>query len=274
MRHEKLEAAGLDYAVCRYGGSRLLFRGPKRPTDKPYITFVGGTDVFGKYVERPLPALVEREIKRSCVNLGVPNGSVDVQLNDPTMMELCRRAELSVIQITGAQNLSNRFYRVHPRRNDRLIEASTVMRALYPDIDFTEYSFTRHMLSALFLKSPKRFATIQAELELAWLSRMRTMLTTVGRRVVLLWWSDRPLTNAPWYQRSDPFRGDPMFITRSMVQMLRPLVKGIVEVEPMVPDGCAGLIVPDGEMPAAAERLPVSAHAIAAQKIVPLINRP
>lgn len=274
MRHEKLEAAGLDYAVCRYGASRLLFRGPKRPTDKPYIAFVGGTDVYGKYVERPLPALVERGTQRSCVNLGVPNGSVDVQLNDPTMMELCRRAELSVIQITGAQNLTNRFYRVHPRRNDRLIEASTVLRALYPDIDFTEYSFTRHMLSALFLKSPKRFATIQAELELAWLSRMRTMLTTVGRRVVLLWWSDRPLTNAPWYQRSDPFRGDPMFVTRSMVQMLRPLVKGIVEVEPMVPDGCAGLIVPDGEMPAAAERLPVGAHAIAAQKIVPLINRP
>lgn len=273
MRHEKLEAAGLDYAVCRYGGSRLLFRGPKRPTDKPYIAFVGGTDVYGKFIERPLPALVERETRRNCVNLGVPNGSVDVQLNDPVIMELCRRAELSVIQITGAQNLSNRFYRVHPRRNDRLIEASTVLRALYPDVDFTEFSFTRHMLSALFMKSPQRFATVQKELEQAWVSRMQSMLTVVGTRVVLLWWSDRPLTNDAWYSRPDPFRGDPLFVTRSMVQALRPLVKQIVEVEPIAHDGCRGMIVSDIDRLAAAERLPVQSHFVAARQIIPLVSR-
>ena len=273
MRHEKLEAAGLDYAVCRYGGSRLLFRGPKRPTDKPYFAFVGGTDVYGKFIERPLPALVERETRRNCVNLGVPNGSVDVQLNDPAIMELCRRAELSVIQITGAQNLSNRFYRVHPRRNDRLIEASTVLRALYPDVDFTEFSFTRHMLSALFMKSPQRFATVQKELEQAWVSRMQSMLTVVGTRVVLLWWSDRPLTNDLWYSRLDPFRGDPLFVTRSMVQALRPLVKQIVEVEPIAPDGCRGMIVSDIDRLAAAERLPVQSHLVAARQIIPLVSR-
>lgn len=273
MRHEKLEAAGLDYAVCRYGASRLLFRGPKRPTDKPYIAFVGGTDVYGKYIERPLPAIVERETRRVCVNLGVPNGSVDVQLNDPAMMELCRRAELSVIQITGAQNLSNRFYRVHPRRNDRLIEASTVLRALYHDVDFTEFSFTRHMLSALFMRSPRRFATVQKELEQAWVSRMQSMLSVVGSRVVLLWWSDRLLSNDVWYLRPDPFRGDPLFVTRSMVQALRPLVRQIVEVPPIESEGCRGMVVSDMDKPAAAERLPARSHLLAAQQIIPLVNR-
>jgi hypothetical protein len=42
MKHENIEGAGLTYAPCRYGMSRILFRGPKRRLDTPYVAFVGG----------------------------------------------------------------------------------------------------------------------------------------------------------------------------------------------------------------------------------------
>ena len=39
-------------------------------------------------------------------------------------------ARLTVLQVTGAQNMSNRFYSVHPRRNDRFLKASPLLRAM------------------------------------------------------------------------------------------------------------------------------------------------
>ncbi len=122
MKHEIIEGAGLTYAPCRYGMSRILFRGPKRRLDSPYVAFVGGTETFGKYIDRPFPAIIEKEIKRTCVNFGTVNGGV------------------------GANFLSNRFYSVHPRRNDRFLRASTVLQAIYSDVDFADFTFTRHML--------------------------------------------------------------------------------------------------------------------------------
>ena len=54
-----------------------------------------------------------------------------------------------MIQVSGAQNLSNRFHAVHPRRNDRFLRASTLLKTIYRDVDFTEFNFTRHLLTTL-----------------------------------------------------------------------------------------------------------------------------
>ncbi len=57
---------------------------------------------------------------------------------------------MTVIQVMGAHNMSNRFYAVHPRRNDRFLRASLgCCKTIYPEVDFTEFNFTRHMLTAL-----------------------------------------------------------------------------------------------------------------------------
>ena len=49
----------LDYLPCRYGRSKLLFRGPRRDLTAPYAAVLGGGETYGKYVARPFPALVE-----------------------------------------------------------------------------------------------------------------------------------------------------------------------------------------------------------------------
>ena len=40
----------LDYFPCRYGRSRVLFRGPRRPLDVPYVAFLGGTETYGRFL--------------------------------------------------------------------------------------------------------------------------------------------------------------------------------------------------------------------------------
>ena len=53
---------GLDYFPCRYGPSRQVFRGPPRDLNVPYVAFLGDTNTYGKFIERPFPDLVENEL--------------------------------------------------------------------------------------------------------------------------------------------------------------------------------------------------------------------
>ena len=160
MKHDRLVELRSAIPSCRYGNSRLFFRVPKRNLSGRYNAFIGGKETFGKYLDHPYPALVEAALGKTCVNFGVVNAGVDVFVNDTTIMAACAKADITVIQMTGAHNLSNRFYKVHPRRNDRFLSGSPLMAALYPDMDFSEYNFTRHLLGALFERSPERFEII------------------------------------------------------------------------------------------------------------------
>jgi hypothetical protein len=267
MKHDTLSEAGLIYAPCRYGNSRLFFRGPRRPLDGRYIAFVGGTETYGKFVGLPFPALVEDRLGVTCVNFGCVNASVEAFLNEPGIMQTCRDAELTVVELTGAQNLSNRFFTVHPRRNDRFIRASTILRALYPDIDFSEFCFTRHMLTRLHDADPHRFAIVREELQTAWSARMRTFLGELGPRTLLLWFADHLPSDAPYERRTTTAWADPLFITRRMVDQLRPLVRGVVLAQPS-PRALArrgeGLIHLPHQAGAAAGLLGVAAHEEAA----------
>ena len=60
----------VDYLPCRYGESKLLFRGPKKDLSEPYIAFIGSTETYGKFIQTPFPALVEDAVGMPCVNFG------------------------------------------------------------------------------------------------------------------------------------------------------------------------------------------------------------
>lgn len=275
MRHEAIDGGGLHYAPCRYGMSRVFFRGPKRRLDSPYISFIGGTETFGKFIDRPLPALVEQELGRTCVNLGCVNGGVDAFVNDPTIMGMCSDAELTVVQVMGANYLSNRFYSVHPRRNDRFLRASTVMQAIYNEVDFADFTFTRHMLGSLYARSAERFDIVVSELREAWVARMKNMLGQIGPRSMLLWFSKTPLNDDRWDQHPDPFQVDPLFVTREMMEELRERVIDIVVVNPSdvaLSQGTKGMFYSPMQAKAASGMMGVACHQEAAAKLAPAIR--
>ncbi|MFT6075960.1 MAG: hypothetical protein ACJAZ1_002892 [Yoonia sp.] len=43
----------------------MLFRGPRKRLDQPYLAFVGGTETYGKYIEEPYLALVEKAMRQT-----------------------------------------------------------------------------------------------------------------------------------------------------------------------------------------------------------------
>ncbi|MGR3364776.1 MAG: DUF6473 family protein [Maritimibacter harenae] len=273
MAFETLGESTLDYVPCRYGKSKILFRGPKRKLTAPYVAVVGGTETYGKFLEHPYPALTEGVLDMPVINLGCVNAGVDVFALDPTINAICSEARVTVIQITGAQNMSNRFYAVHPRRNDRFLRASNLLKSIYRDVDFTEFHFTRHLLGALRATSAERFAMVEQELREAWVARMKGFMSTIESRVVLLWLS----AHAPERRATDTAWGnDPLFVDRDMLNAVAPFAEDVVEVV-VTPDeiaeGFEGLVFSEFEEPSARGMLGTVAHARAASALDASLRR-
>ncbi|TCO69998.1 DUF6473 family protein [Rhodovulum euryhalinum] len=252
MSFEKAGTGAMSYFPCRYGNSRLLFRGPRRELDGSYCAVIGGTETYGKFIAQPFATLVEEAMGMPVVNLGCVNAGIDVFVNDSTVLEVASGAKVTVIQALGAQNMSNRFYVVHPRRNDRFLRASAMLKALYPGVDFTEFHFTRHMLSALKEKSTAAFEIVVAELQMSWQARMRMLATRLPGEKVLLWLSTRTPEGE---QHADGLGDDPLFVTRHMLDTVRPYFSRMIEVTAS-PEARAnateGVMLSDLDEPAAA----------------------
>ncbi|MEX3316565.1 DUF6473 family protein [Sulfitobacter sp. PS-8MA] len=269
MTYDALGPGPLDYLPCRYGTSKLLFRGPRRNLEAPYLAFLGGTETYGKFMTQPFPALVEETTGRTCVNFGLPNAGIDVFAHDPFVAQAAAGAEVTVLQIMGAQNMTNRFYSVHPRRNDRFVGASALLQTIYREVDFADFHFTRHMLNHLMQLSPERFEAVRQELQQAWLARMRLMLGQIKGKTILLWLAD----HAP---QPDSCKGpahlgaDPLFVTPAMMEEVAEHATAVVQVvspREMQTAPAEGLIFGQMEVLAASEMLGPQAHRAAAEAL-------
>jgi hypothetical protein len=224
-RFEKPDSA-LDYDLCRYGASRVMFRGPKRPLDGEYVAAIGGSQTYGRYVEVPFVDALEAQIGEPVVNLGVMQAGLTLIADDPDILRVAKKARLTVVQVLGAQNMSNRFYSVHPRRNDRFVSASASLQGAFPTIDFTEFHFTGHLLKALTDSGQSALTPVIAELKTAWVSRMEMVLRAIPGETVLLWMADRRPEDPS--QLGNPL--DPHYVDREMLEKVSHRTAGIVEV--------------------------------------------
>jgi hypothetical protein len=270
MTYDALGAGALNYAPCRYGNSRILFRGPRRRLDEPYVAFVGGTETYGKFIEAPFPALVESQIGVTCANFGIANAGVDVFLNDAALIDAANGAQATVLQVVGANNLSNRFYTVHPRRNDRFISASPVLASIYPEVDFSEFHFTRHMLNILYQVSPERFSVVRSEVQSAWSARMNLLLSRIYGPVCLLWFSDREPGKEHDQTANPADCGDPLFVTGKMLDNLRTRVSCLVNAKPSseaLAAGTQGMVFDEMEALAAKRMMGPKCHMEVAHRL-------
>lgn len=240
----------LDYFPCHYGTSKLTFRGPKQALVRPYCVAMGGTETYGKFVPDPFASLLGAQSDRAVINLGCMNAGPDVFLNDPEVLSIASGADLTILQIMGAQNLSNKFYAVHPRRNDRFLRANPQLQNMYREVDFTEFHFTRHMLQTLYQVSPEKFAAVAAELQTTWVERMGQLLRGIKSKTLLLWMADHAPTAA---STAEPYR-DPVLVHAGMIEAVRPHATAYLEVvtsHAASTEGVENMSFSDMERPAA-----------------------
>jgi len=261
-----------EESPARYGTSKLTFRGPARDLSGAYVACLGGTETRGNFIDRPWPALLEDGIGLPCVNFGWPNAGPDVILNDAGLLALATAARAVVLQTLPAMNLSNPYYTVHPRRNDRFLCGTPLLRRLYPEVDFTEFHFTRHMMRRLSRLCPARFAELRQALQEVWVTRMRGVLTRIEPPVVLLWLADHPPGDGTG---SADLCDDPAFVSRAMMQAIAPGTARVVEVvtRPEVRTQARRRTAMSRIEQSAASQLPGSqAHDAAANALLPALR--
>ncbi|MGV8955900.1 MAG: DUF6473 family protein [Cypionkella sp.] len=266
-------AGALDYFPCHYGSSRIIFRGPKQNVEKAYVAVLGSTETYGKFVPHPYASLLGRSLGMPVVNLGCMNAGPDLYLQGPDLLQIAGQACATVVQIVGAHNISNRYYTVHPRRNDRFVAATPLLRAIFPKVDFTEFNFTRHMLMALQSTSADRFEVVAEELRAAWVARMQSLLGALQNRTVLLWMAEAP---PPPPERRVDLARNPLLIDNEMIAAVRGRAASYLEAvysDAAMARGCEGMAFAPMEAPAAAEVPGPLAHAEVAQALLPQVHR-
>ncbi len=271
MLHLDAGAGALDYFPCRYGASKAVFRGPGRDLTQPYVAVLGGSATFGKYVARPFPALLDGVLGHPVANLGALNAGPDFYLSDPAALEVAAKARVAVVQVTGAEGLSNPFYSVHSRRNDRFLAATSALRALFPKVDFTDIHFTRHLLQVLHRADAAAYAQLVQGLQDTWLNRMRDLLRHLPRRCVLLW-----LAEAPPPDRAGALDPAPPFIDRALLAVLGPEVCDVIIATPSERARAQApfdMTYPETEATQAACLPGAAAHAEVAALLVPVLRR-
>lgn len=269
MTFDALSQSALDYLPCRYGKSKLLFRGPRRGLDKPYVAFLGGTETYGKFIAEPFVDMVDAELAETCVNFGCLNAGVDVFLHDQFLPEAASKAAVTVLQVPSAQNLTNRLYSVHPRRNDRFVSPTAMLSTIFPEVDFAAFHFNKHMLKHLRELSPERYRILDQELQEAWVARMDSLLSMIKTRVILMWVSQR----AP----EDPCEQDiePLHVNKAMMDRVTPNTTEYLEVrlsKEAAADPTDGMIFSQTEAAAAREMIGPLAHREVADALLPLLR--
>ena len=236
----------IDYRLCRHGASRLMFRGPPRRADGRHVAALGGTATFGRHVARPWTEMAEEALGLDVVNLGYPAAGVEMFLADPDLLSAARRSRAVVIEAMDAVCLSNRFYTVHRWRNDRFLSPSPILRKMCPRLDWTEFTFVRHMLQAVGAAHPDAFAIVREELRTAWLARMRRLVGLIEGPVVLLWTGGHDPRDAA---ACAGMEGTPLFVDGAMLQALRRDVEAVLTCITDPADAPAGLSVDGPVLP-------------------------
>jgi len=120
------------------------------------------------------------------------------------------------------QNCSNAFYKTHPRRNDRFIAPTPALVVLYPDVDFTNIHFTRHLLKTLFLTDADRFADVKRTLTDNWLEKIEQLINHVQVPSILIW---------PQASDALDLNSDAMFITQPEIDILSGFSHKVVRIQ-------------------------------------------
>lgn len=260
MSYAPMRDGGPDYQPCHYGTNKPVFRGPEREVTANAIVTLGGTETFGKFIDIPWPERLELQAGKPVVNLGSVNAGLDLYLCAPHLLTKASAGAVTIIQFCGAAALTNRYYAVHPLRNDRFIEASASLQAIYRNVDFSDFHFIRHMLGKLAEIDAKRFEMLVTELQRLWVNRMQQLVKRVDGPVIGLWLADAA---APETVPKDGLGPDPLFVTAPMLDAVSAGFDAIVEVTPgaeaKTPDG-AGRVFNQMDRMAAAQVYPARVH--------------
>ncbi len=230
----------------------------------------GGDETFGRFVDRPFAAILEEKLDRRCLNLGSLFCGVDALCSDKGLFDLLNGSELCILQAPSLLGQSNHFYRVHSRRNDRVLAPTEALIDLYPEVDFTDVHFVCHLMARLQEHSDARVEVVVEELRRNWVRQISGLLRKVETPVILLCLQILRQTDGGKQSEAAAFT-----VTDKMFEAIRPLSAGSVEVSAHVSgqsDELEDMLFGTLQQPMAEHMIGPAAHRAIADALLPAIR--
>ena len=227
MSGQQIDDPLFDYKLYRFGDTQQLFRGPVPDLTGRYVSFLGGSGTFGRFACEPYADLVGETLGTRIANFGTEGAGPGCFLMDPEVLSAASAARVCVVQVMPASALSNRMFTVRPRRNARLHGVSELLAGIYPEVDFSRFSYARGMLRHMAGIRDNRFRLVVNEMRNAWIARTHTLLATIQTRTLLFWFSQR----LPEEEGDEPWDAwhDPNWVDRAMIDSVRNGADGYAE---------------------------------------------
>ena len=199
MSYVAMDARPVDLILCQYGNSKNLFRGPKKSCKHSDGVCLEGADTFGSKVPDPFRAMLEREMGMPVLNLGAQHSGAGFYTEDDAIHEIIENAQVVFVEAPSVVNQSNPFYRVHPRRNNRFMTALGPLYDLFPEADFVECHFTKHLITKLITIDAARADIVFRTLQDEWVRNI-TIMRARWRAKTVVHWYKKPQASQPEFE--------------------------------------------------------------------------
>jgi hypothetical protein len=214
-----------DYQMWALPDMAELLRGPRRWTGRrPFLSFLGAAQTFGRFVARPFPEIVSGALGVDHLNLGAAGAGPEHYLNKPAMMNYINRGSLCVMQVMSGRSISTSLlesvggrgmlkFRTGPRAGQRFIAADAY-----------------RLLAAEY--GAEATAQQRVEARERWIACYRELIANVTVPKVLLWMSTRSLDTPSDLDSQGGLGEFPQLIARPEVEEL--LTESLTFVEAVV----------------------------------------
>lgn len=197
----------------RQTGAPLLLRGPapRSLEEGGYFVCIGAAQTFGRFCEKPYPALLRERLGIETVNLGRGGaGPSFFSKENERLLEYVNRARFAVVQVMAGRSESNSLFEskglgYYVRRADGT--------GIGCDEAFRELLATRDRAYV---------ERIVAETRQNWVNNYIELLESIRVPKVLFWFSERrPRYRETWQHVGGLFGRFPQLVNADMVQAVR-----------------------------------------------------
>ena len=143
--------------------------------------------------------MLEREMGMPVLNLGVQHSGAGFYTEDDAIHEIIENAQVVFVEAPSVVNQSNPFYCVHPRRNDRFVTALGPLFDLFPEADFVECHFTKHLITKLITIDAARAEIVFRTLQYEWVRNL-TIMRARWRAKTVVNWNKKPQASQPEFE--------------------------------------------------------------------------
>ncbi len=217
--YQKLDEEVIDYQLYKFEGLRPL-RGPK-PEEMAkggFFCCIGAAQTFGRYCEKPYPALLGKKLNLPHRNFGIAGAGPSFFTRHEPIMQHINDGAFAIVQIMSARSVSNHLFK---SKGTELLERKT---------DGVEQG-AKLMYDELIQEGDYRTINrVLHKTRMNWVDHYISLLESIRVPKILLWFSVRkPTYQSEFINGANFFGPYPQLVNQEMVDLIKPFAEHYVE---------------------------------------------